>query len=83
MACNCINEIDTKLAAEHHLRLDTSICLIGGGLVSATYSRLIRLDTGKEETRSRKPRLFGHTYCPFCGVRSIPEPAVPAEGDAR
>lgn len=73
--CNCINEIDAKL--EEH-RLDTAICFGENTLVSRTYSALIRKDTGNPERRSSKPRLFAHTFCPFCGTRYTPEPATPA-----
>lgn len=75
-SCNCISEIDSKL--EEHT-LDTAICFSGNQLVARTYSNLRRKDNNRPETRSKKPRLFAHTYCPFCGVRYEVEPARPAK----
>lgn len=72
MTCNCISEIDGKLD-EH--TLDAAICLSNNKLVARTYSSLRRKDNGRPETRSKKPRLFAHTFCPFCGTRYEMEPA--------
>ena len=68
MACNCISEIQEKLP-EH--KLDIAICFSRekNELTARTYTPLDRRDNGKRETRSKKPRLFGHTFCPFCGTR--------------
>lgn len=73
--CKCIEEIDAKL--EEHT-LDTAICFSGNSLVARTYSGLRRKDNGKPETRSRQPRIFAHTFCPFCGTRYYAEPKGPA-----
>ncbi len=73
--CNCIADIDSKL--EKHT-LDTAICFSGNTLVARTYSGLRRRDNNRPETRSREPRLFAHTFCPFCGARYQAEPAKPA-----
>ena len=73
--CNCIADIDAKL--EKHT-LDTAICFSDNKLVARTYSSLRRRDNNKPETRSREPRLFAHTFCPFCGQRYNAEPPKPA-----
>lgn len=70
MACDCITEINGML--EEHI-LDTSIAFSLGTLTARTYTDLIRKDNGKKETRSKKPRLFAHSFCPFCGVDQRPK----------
>lgn len=74
MTCNCIAEIQSKLP-EH--KLDIAICFSRekNELTARTYTPLDRRDNGKRETRSKKPRLFSHTFCPFCGTRYEPAPA--------
>ena len=76
MTCNCIADIDAGL--EKHT-LDTAICFSGNMLVARTYSGLRRRDNNRPETRSREPRLFAHTFCPFCGTRYVPEPISSAD----
>lgn len=73
--CNCIQQIEAGLD-EH--TLDTAIMWSRSAntLTSRTYSGLTRKDNGRPETRSKKPRIFAHTFCPFCGVRYDAE--VPA-----
>ena len=66
MACNCIETINAELK-EH--TLEAGILLRKNGMTSETYSGLIRKDNYRLETRSKKPRYFAHTFCPFCGVR--------------
>lgn len=80
MTCNCITEINEKLP-DH--KLDVAICfsLEKSELTARTYTSLDRRDNGKRETRSKHPRLFGHTFCPFCGTRYEPAPAE--EGGAK
>lgn len=70
--CNCIADINSNL--EEHT-LDTSIALSRDlrRMTERTYSNLIRKDNRKRETRSSKPRLFAHTFCPFCGTRYEPK----------
>ncbi len=74
MTCNCITEINEKLP-EH--KLDIAICFSRekNELTARTYTSLKRRDNGKRETLSKQPRLFGHTFCPFCGTRYEPAPA--------
>ncbi|MFY9351659.1 MAG: hypothetical protein WBL20_07825 [Sphingobium sp.] len=71
--CDCISDIDSKL--EEH-SLDTAICFAGNALVARTYTSLRRKDNLRPETRSKKPRLFAHTFCPFCGERYDAESAA-------
>lgn len=74
MTCNCITAIESKLP-EH--KLDVAICISRehNTMTARTYTPLDRRDNGKREMRSKKPRLFGHTFCPFCGNRYEPAPA--------
>jgi hypothetical protein len=72
MTCQCISEINTQL--EEHT-LDTAIVYGKQELSQRTYTRLERKDTGRAETRSRKPRVFAHKFCPFCGTHYDPAPA--------
>lgn len=72
--CNCISEINGKL--EEH-ELDTSIVFHKNSLIAATYTPLIRKDNSRAETRSKKPQLMAHTFCPFCGTRVRPEEGGP------
>lgn len=78
-SCNCIADIDGKL--EEH-SLDSAIVWTDGQLIARTYTQLRRKDNGKPETRSRKPRLFAHSYCPFCGASYKNEPAKPGTSSA-
>lgn len=78
MTCSCISDINAKLDGQE---LDTSICLSHDlqTMDARTFTGLIRKDTGKAENRRSKPRLAAHTFCPFCGIRHEPQPAVPAD----
>lgn len=78
MTCKCITEIESNLP-EH--KLDIAICFSreSNTMTARTYTALDRRDNGKRETRSKQPRLFAHTFCPFCGTRHEP---VAAEGGA-
>lgn len=68
MACECVSRIDEQLSPDH--KLDISIFFeTDRTLAGRPYSRILRKDNGKPETRSRKPSVFSFTYCPFCGVR--------------
>lgn len=79
MTCNCITEIEAKMP-DH--KLDIAICFSRetNTMTARTYTPLDRRDTGKRETRSKQPRLFGHTFCPFCATPY--EPAKAEEGGA-
>lgn len=74
MTCKCITEIESNLP-EH--KLDIAICFshVRNTMTARTYTALNRRDNGKRETRSKYPRLFSHTFCPFCGTRYEPAPA--------
>jgi len=81
MTCSCIETIEAEqLLGEH--RIDIAICLTKTGLVARAYSRLLRRDTGKPETRRGKHSSIVATFCPFCGERYEPAPAEPASADA-
>lgn len=68
MTCNCIAEIESGLP-EHKLELALMWSREANTLEARTYTALERRDTGKPERRSGKPRIFAHTFCPFCGTR--------------
>ena len=69
MTCSCIAEIEQGLP-DHKLDLTLMWSRSAGTLTAATYTPLIRKDTGKAERRSGKPSLFAHSHCPFCGVKA-------------
>lgn len=73
MTCNCIEQIEAAMP-EH--KLDLAIFWNPGrsALTAQTYTSLLRRDTGRKETRSNKPRVFSHKFCPFCGVSMNTEP---------
>ena len=77
MTCNCITEIEALDNMKAH-KLDVAIMLRGNALVAETYTQLDRRDNGRKETRSGQPKIFAHTYCPFCGERYQPIPAKEA-----
>lgn len=78
MSCACIQDLDAKLAPDHHL--DVVICWREGALVARPYSTILRRDNGRPETRKGKHGKFIATFCPFCGERYDPEPVEPANG---
>lgn len=82
MSCPCITKLEASLSGH---RLDTTLVWdrTANLLTLATYTALVRRDTGNRETRSKQPRLVAHTFCPFCGVRQQPEPAAPVASIAQ
>lgn len=71
MSCDCIKRVEEGLAGH---KLDIAIMWRGNALVGETYTALTRCDNGRKETRSGKPKIFAHTYCPFCGVKYAGQP---------
>jgi hypothetical protein len=73
MACNCIEEMDAKLA-EHNTRIAVTFAFPRDG--SPSYV----LPTIAVEKIDRKKRgstaLAFPTYCPFCGTQYEADPAV-------
>lgn len=66
MTCNCIGEIE-RLNPDN--KLEIAIMLRGNSLTAETCTNLLRSDNGKRESRSGKPKIAAHTFCPFCGTR--------------
>jgi hypothetical protein len=65
--CDCLTKVDARIAPDHSL--DVTFMWNGnGGLSVRPYSRLLRKDNGKPETRSGRPSIFAFSHCPFCGV---------------
>ncbi len=67
MSCTCITDINAKLA-DDRLELDVALMFSGNSLVARPYSRLMRKDNGRPETRSGRKTMFAATFCPFCGT---------------
>lgn len=69
MTCNCLKDVEAKLAETGH-KLDVAIFWTGNnGLDARPYSRILRKDNGKQESRRGKPKVFSFTFCPFCGTK--------------
>ena len=76
MACDCISVIDAKLA-EHNTRICVTFGFPRDGSPSFTRPHIM---TEKIVTRTRGSAMLAiPSYCPFCGERYEPAPAVPAE----
>lgn len=65
MACDCIAEMDAKLA-EHNTRLCVTFGFPRDGSPSFTRPHIM---TEKINRRDRKSVIAVPTYCPFCGKR--------------
>ena len=75
MACDCIADMDAKLA-EHNTRLVCTFAIPRDGSPMTTRPKL---ETEKIEPRKRGKGVFPvPTYCPFCGEPYEPQPAAPA-----
>ncbi|XAI96238.1 hypothetical protein [Microcystis phage Mae-JY29] len=79
MPCECIEQMDAKLA-DHNTKLSLTLGFTGEG----TTFVLPTITTEKIEKRVRKgPAIAVPTFCPFCGVPYQPQPAAPKpEGGA-
>ena len=79
MPCNCIDEMNAKLA-EQNTKLGLTFGWTRDGM---TFTRP-HIETEKIEKRVRKgPVIAVATFCPFCGEPYQPQPAAPKpEGGA-
>jgi hypothetical protein len=76
--CACVADFNVKLA-EHNTRIIETIGIPRDG--SPMFTRPT-IRTEKIESRKRVgPAIAVPTYCPFCGVRYDPAPAVPAQAE--
>ena len=86
MNCNCIKELEQKLAKHYSEQLgvaaqvecqDVALILTGNSMAS-------RLKNAFQVTAQSKGFIKGKTipvtgsYCPFCGKAVVPKPAEPA-----
>lgn len=78
--CECIASVNEELA-QQGLELDVAICFsrTANRMDLRTYTPLMRKDNGRRETRSSKPRVMAHNFCPFCGLALDAEPAAPPD----
>jgi len=77
MACNCIAEMDAKLAA-HNTKISVTFAFPRNG---GDPYLLPTIGTEKVETRKRGGRALAiPTYCPFCGV-GYAAPATPTASE--
>ena len=71
MTCDCIENIDAKLA-EQNLALDVSFIN-----VMTTFDATLSISThwkdSSKRVRGKKPTTIIVTFCPFCGERAAPE----------
>lgn len=68
--CNCIDEVNAKLA-EHNAQILLPM-FVGGGGPKRPFIETTKLD---EKKRGKPPALFA-TVCPFCGAK-YPERVAP------
>lgn len=75
MACKC-NETVDELLAEHNSQLVTTLGFGGAPcrVVLLTEKRIVK-------KRWQPPRMLA-SYCPFCGVRYVPDTADAGESAA-
>lgn len=75
MACNCINELTTKLRDHYDgkfkkpiesVRLQTMLNFTRGSVDTCTEVTIALVGQKKEETVT-----LAHTYCPFCGTKMM------------
>lgn len=67
MPCNCLDDV-CKTLRERGYTLNSTLF----GKPDKPLFNLIRLDTGKAETRRGKPSTLMPDFCPFCGGRYEP-----------
>lgn len=79
MTCACIEEFDRKLAP-HNTRIAPALLRFGDG---SWETRPVIVGEQIERGRGKKKAVtIAPTFCPFCGIRYEPEPAVPATEQA-
>lgn len=71
MACDCIDVMGKKMA-EHNTKLGLTFCFPRDG--SPSFST-VTIVCEKINTRNRTRVSAMPTFCPFCGVRYVPEPS--------
>lgn len=76
--CNCIEDIDAKLAPEHCL--DATLNFRPGEVRIALIG-LIRRDNYTRESRRGKARTMFANYCPWCGEKYPDWNATPDKKD--
>lgn len=71
--CNCIDEVDAKLA-EHNATVVTTL-----GLFNNPRRVSLEVEKSDAKKRGKPPRLIA-TFCPFCGTRYASSAAAQSAG---
>lgn len=73
MNCDCITKVDEKLRHAFGTRLDTTLTFNKKMDAEETLSiNTVRLPESRAPRR-KKPQPVLVTFCPFCGVKAVPE----------
>ncbi|MDB5724975.1 MAG: hypothetical protein JWQ16_1729 [Novosphingobium sp.] len=81
MSCSCVEHVNDLLAPG--AKLELAIMFRDNELIARPYSRILRKDNGRPETRRSKAGIFAFSHCPFCGVAYDAEPAARVEGASK